>query len=95
MITYICRMNIQNAEKRCLVFDDKEKQLRQNMVQFFKYQLQRLDIVTDQRESEINQSEDLDHLMHDFEVRVQVAVRLLDSQNIELASERQKNAELE
>ena len=95
MITCICRMNIQNAERRCLVFDDKEKQLRQNMVQFFKYQLQRLDIVTDQREAEVNQSEDLDQLMHDFEVRVQVAVRLLDSQNIELASERQKNAELE
>ena len=95
MIICICRMNIQNAERRCLVFDDKEKQLRQNMVQFFKYQLQRLDIVTDQREAEVNQSEDLDQLMHDFEVRVQVAVRLLDSQNIELASERQKNAELE
>ena len=88
-------MNIQNAERRCLVFDDKERQLQQNMVQFFKYQLQRLDIVTDQREAEVNQSEDLDQLMHDFEVRVQVAVRLLDSQNIELASERQKNAELE
>ena len=43
----------------------------------------------------MNQSEDLDQLMHDFEVRVQVAIRLLDSQNIELARERQKNAELE
>ena len=64
------------------------------MIQFFKYQLERLDIVIDQAQAVEERIDDLDLLMHAFETRIQVAIRLLDTQNTEIAILNQRNNEL-
>ena len=40
------------------------------MIQFFKYQLERLDIVIDQAQAVEERIDDLDLLMHAFETRI-------------------------
>ena len=39
-------------------------------------------------------TDDLDFLMHAFETRIQIAIRLLDTQNTEIAILNQRNNEL-
>ena len=66
----LIRLNISNAEKRCLVFDDREKQLRQQMIEFFQFQLQKLALTSNVDDSKLEEEDCLDSLMRDFDFKI-------------------------